>query len=292
MSNIDDTPKKQLELSGSGTGGKKRTAIGAGEGGEGDGPKEFPGSSNYPSFEIIPRVVICEPHELVRAGMTAMLPFCNVIGSTSEGAQAWELVKRVKPQLVITEISVDGINGIDLCKRIREFSPEIAILVSTHSYNATKYFHQTMRSGASGIYLKRSGCSELVKAVVEILNGQKYCDESIERLVHQHPVQMDTLNESLTTREIDVLIRLDLRNKEISEELDIPLKNVEKSIFSILRKLNSQTRTEAALKAVTLGCILLPVIPPRNIITGTTEEEDLALEHAENALRDLRQGFP
>lgn len=285
MSDTDNIPKKQLEVSGSGTGGRKRTAVGAGEGGEGDGPKEFPGSSDYPSFENIPRVVICEQHLLVRAAMKAMLPFCNVIGSASEGTEAWELARRIKPDLLITEIAVDGIDGIELCKRIRECSPTTAILISTHSYNATKFFHQAMRAGANGIYLKRTGRTELIKAVVEILNGRPYCDESVARLVHQRPAQIDSLQQRLTANEIEVLIRLDLRNKEIAEELGIPLKKVEKIIFSILKKLNLETRTEAARKAVNLGCVLLPVIPKRNMITGTTEDEDMALEHADEAFR-------
>lgn len=288
MSDTDDTPKKQLEVSGSGTGGRKRTAVGADDGGSGEGPKEFPGSSDYPSFEFIPRVVICEPHELVRAGMKRMIPFCNVIGEATEGTQAWEMVKRLKPELVITEIGVDGIYGIELCDRIRESFPKTAILISTHSYNATKFFHQAMRSGANGIYLKRSGRVELIKAVAETLNGRQYCDETVSRLVNQHPAQINSLNEGLTANEIDVLIRLDLRNKEIAEELGLQQKRVEELIYSILKKLKMETRIQAALKAVNLGFVLLPVMSRRNDITGTTEDEEMAWAHAEAALREYR----
>lgn len=291
MSDTDNTSKKQLEVSGSGTGGRKRTAVGAGEGGEGDGPKEFPGSSDYPSFENIPRVVICEQHLLVRAAMKAMLPFCNVIGSASEGTEAWELARRIKPDLLITEIAVDGIDGIELCKRIRECSPTTAILISTHSYNATKFFHQAMRAGANGIYLKRTGRTELIKAVVEILNGRSYCDESIACLINQNPAQIDSLNENLTANEIHVLMRLELRDKEIAEELGIPIKTVKDILFSIFKKLHLETRTEAARKAVNLGFVLLPVIQKRNLTWGTTEDEDMALEHAEKAFRDMRKGY-
>lgn len=286
MSDTDDTPKKQLELSGSGTGGRKRTAVGAGDGGEGDGPKELPGSSDYPSFEFIPRVVICEPHELVRAGMKRMIPFCNVIGEATEGTQAVELARRLQPDLVITEIGIDGIDSIELCNQIRESSPRSAILISTHSYNATKFFHRVMRSGANGVYLKRTGRLELVKAVADVLNHRNYCDQAIARLVNQHPSQINSLDEGLTEREIDVLIRLDLRNREIADELGIQLKKVEDVIFSILKKLNTETRTQAALKAVNLGFRLLPVMSPRNSTTGTTEDEDMAWAHAEAALKD------
>jgi len=284
MSNTDDTPKKQLELSGSGTGGRKRTAVGAGDGGDGDGPQEFPGGSEYPAFEIVPRVVICDQHMLIRAGMKRMIPFCNVIGEAEEGVQAWEVLRRVKPELVITEITLNAIDGLELCRRTRELLPETAILISTHSYSATKSFHQILRCGASGIYLKRSGRAELVKAVVESLNGRQYLDESVSRLVNQRPLQLNLLDDGLTDGELDVLIRLDLRNKEIAEELGIQLKKVEKLIAEILRKLNVETRMQAATKAVALGLTLLPVISPRRGVTGTTEEEEVALAHAEEAL--------
>lgn len=288
MSETDDAPKKQLEVSGSGTGGRKRTAVGADDGGSGEGPKEFPESSDYPSFEFIPRVVICEPHELVRAGMKRMIPFCNVVGEPPDGSQASEVIRMLQPDLAITEIEIDGIDGIELCNRIRESSPRTAILISTHSYNATKFFHRVMRSGASGVYLKRTGRLELVKAVADTLNGRTYCDETVSRLFNQHPSQINSLDEGLTEREIDVLVRLDLRNREIADELGIQPKKVEQVISSILKKINVETRVQAALKAVNLGFKLLPVMSRRNNTTGTTEDEEMAWAHAEEALKDSR----
>lgn len=286
MSDGDDIPKKQLEVSGAGTGGRKRTAIGADDGGAGKGPKEFPGSPENPSFDFIPRVVICEPHVLIRAGMKRMIPFCQVIGEASDGNEALALIRALQPELVITEIHVDGIYGTELCKLIRESFPKTSILISSHSYHATKFFHQVMRSGASGVYLKSSGRSELVKAVTDVLNGQNYCDESIARLVNQHPSPVISMPEPLTEREIEVLIRLDLRNRDIAEELGIQLNKVEKCISSILKKLGTETRTAAALMAVGLGFTLLPLMSSRNSVTGLTEEEELALAHAEAALKD------
>lgn len=287
MSDGDDIPKKQLEVSGSGTGGRKRTAIGADDGGAGEGPKEFPGSPENPFFDFIPRVVICEPHVLIRAGMKRMIPFCQVIGEASDGKEVAALVRTLQPELVITEIDVDGIDGTQLCKLIRETSPKTAILISTHLYHATKFFHQVMRNGASGVYLKRAGRSELVKAVAGVLKGQNYCDESIARLVNQNPSAVNSSPEPLTEREIDVLIRLDLRNRDIADELGMPLTEVEKYISSILKKLSTETRTAAALKAVRLGFTLLPVMPRRSSVTGITEEEELALAYAEAALKDV-----
>lgn len=285
MSEADDTPRKLLDVSGSGTGGRKRTAVGAGDGGEGEGPKELAGSSDYPSFEFLPRVVICEPHLVVRAGMKRMIPFCSIIGEAEDGLHAWTVIQNVKPELVITEIAINAIDGLELCSRVRELLPKTAILISTHSYSATKVFHQIIRNGASGIYLKRTGRVELVKAVTEVLNGRQYIDESVARLVNQSPPQLNLLDDSLTDREIDVLIRLDLRNKEIADELAIPLKKVEKLIYGILKKLNVETRAQAAQEAVNLGFTLLPVMSLRRGSSGLTEDEEMALAHAEEALK-------
>jgi hypothetical protein len=85
---------------------------------------------------------------------------------------------------------------------------------------------------------------------------------------------------------MDVLIRLDLRNKDIADELGIPLKKVEKQIYSIFEKLNVETRMQAAQEAVNLGFTLLPVMSPRKGVTGITEDEEMALAHAEAALKD------
>jgi DNA-binding CsgD family transcriptional regulator len=91
-------------------------------------------------------------------------------------------------------------------------------------------------------------------------------------------------NCNLTDREIEVLIRLDLRNKEIAEELDMKLRTVEKHIECILAKLKVPTRTAAALKAVQLGYVLLPKMPGRDPVTGVTHEQTVAELQAELAI--------
>jgi Response regulator containing a CheY-like receiver domain and an HTH DNA-binding domain len=91
-------------------------------------------------------------------------------------------------------------------------------------------------------------------------------------------------NCNLTDREIEVLIRLDLRNKEIAEELDMKLRTVEKHIECILAKLKVPTRTAAALKAVQLGYVLLPKMPGRDPVTGVSHEQTVAELQAELAI--------
>lgn len=108
-------------------------------------------------------------------------------------------------------------------------------------------------------------------------------DPKITQLVKQQP-SASAPNSNLTDREIEVLIRLDLRNKEIAEELDMKLRTVEKHIECILAKLKVPTRTAAALKAVQHGYVLLPKVPGRDPVTGVSHEQTVAELQAELAI--------
>jgi DNA-binding CsgD family transcriptional regulator len=161
--------------------------------------------------------------------------------------------------------------------------PKCNVLVLTDSYHATKYHNQLVRAGARGFCLKSSGPRTLFEAIDQVSHGNPYCDPKIIQLVKQTPAAA-TPAITLTEREIDVLIRLDLRNKEISEELDMKLRTVEKHIESILAKLKVPTRTAAALKAVQQGYVLLPKMPERDPITGVTHEHTMTELNAELAI--------
>jgi DNA-binding CsgD family transcriptional regulator len=124
----------------------------------------------------------------------------------------------------------------------------------------------------------------LFEAIEQVTRALPYCDPKITQLVKQAPTNTSMPNCNLTDREIEVLIRLDLRNKEISEELDMKLRTVEKHIECILAKLKVPTRTAAALKAVQLGYVLLPKMPGRDPVTGVTHEQTVAELQAELAI--------
>jgi DNA-binding CsgD family transcriptional regulator len=141
-----------------------------------------------------------------------------------------------------------------------------------------------MRAGARGFCLKSSGPRTLFEAIEQTTRGLPYCDPKITQLVKQQPTTTSQPNSNLTDREVEVLIRLDLRNKEIAEELDMKLRTVEKHIECILAKLKVPTRTAAALKAVQLGYVLLPKMPGRDPVTGLSHEQTVAELQAELAI--------
>ncbi|HEY9678113.1 MAG TPA: response regulator transcription factor [Drouetiella sp.] len=231
-----------------------------------------------------PRTVICERHELIRFGLKRVVSeVVEIVGEASDGMAAMELIRSKRPDFVITDVDLDILNGVEICRRVHEETPQANVLVLTDSYHATKYHNQLVRASARGFCLKSSGPRTLFEAIEQVTRGLPFCDPKITQLVKQSPAT-SMPNSNLTDREIEVLIRLDLRNKEISEELDMKLRTVEKHIECILAKLKVPTRTAAALKAVQLGYVLLPKMPGRDPVTGVTHEQTVAELQAELAI--------
>ncbi len=231
-----------------------------------------------------PRTVLCERHELIRFGLKRVVSeVVEIVGEASDGMAAIEMIRRLRPDFVILDVDLDALNGVEVVRRITSELPNSNSLILTDSYHATKYHNQLMRAGARGFCLKSSGPRTLFEAIEQVTRALPYCDPKITQLVKQSATT-SMPNCNLTDREIEVLIRLDLRNKEISEELDMKLRTVEKHIECILAKLKVPTRTAAALKAVQLGYVLLPKMPGRDPVTGVTHEQTVAELHAELAI--------
>lgn len=238
---------------------------------------------NRPSM-FRPRTVLCERHELIRFGLKRVVSeVVEIVAEAADGMSACEIIRSLKPDFIILDVDLDVLNGVEVCRRVSQELPNSNVLVLTDSYHATKYHNQLMRAGARGFCLKSSGPRTLFSAIEQVTRGLPYCDPKITQLVKQQP-SSNAPNSNLTDREIEVLIRLDLRNKEIAEELDMKLRTVEKHIECILAKLKVPTRTAAALKAVQHGYVLLPKVPGRDPVTGVSHEQTVAELQAELAI--------
>jgi DNA-binding NarL/FixJ family response regulator len=279
-------PKTQLESARGGSGRKGRTAIGAGNGGNSDNTDPSVFWPEGPNLVNRPRTIICDRHELLRAGLKAMIePFVQIVGEVADGMAAIEYIRRLRPDLVVLDVDLDLLNGVEVCRRVGQELLNSTVLVFTDSYHATKNYNRLTRVGALGLCLKSSGPQILFEAIEQVTRSLPYCDPKITQFVKQSPTISTTPKRDLTDGEIEVLIRLDMRNNEICEELDIQLRAVEKHIYSILQKLQVPTRTAAALKAVQMGYRLLPVMISRDTLTGKTHEQIAAEKFAEEALR-------
>ncbi|MFN8659156.1 MAG: response regulator transcription factor [Candidatus Obscuribacterales bacterium] len=283
MSDEDFTPQPKPETERGGSGRKGKTAVGTGNGGSFDDFQYWPsGEGGSPSANR-PSVVIYDRSLLFRFAFAAMLEPAALIVSDVVSADALvESASTRRPDLLLMSFDDEELHFIELCRRLSVDFFGASIIVATNSYLATKYHNQLVRAGVLGVCLKSSDSDVFLEAVSTTSRKRPYCDPAIERLIKQS--QAMPVGTNLTDREIEVLVRLDLRNDKIAEELGMKLRTVEKYIECILAKLKVPTRSAAALKAIELGLVLLPKVENRE------QEQGEAVRRAESAIAEwLRQ---
>lgn len=184
------------------------------------------------------RVALVDDHSLVRDGIRALLAvvdFLAIVGEADSGASAVEMVRESQPDLLLVDIGLKDMNGLELTRLLRREHPSIKILILS-MYDNNEYVSESVRSGASGYVLKNSPSREIIAAIEAIASGGTfYSAEIAQKLAADRP----TDNE-LTPRESEVLCKmvLGLNNKEMARELDISVRTVETHRLSIRRKLN------------------------------------------------------
>ncbi|MBC7946887.1 MAG: response regulator transcription factor [Chitinophagaceae bacterium] len=189
-------------------------------------------------------ILIADDHTLVRETWSYILNSDSrfqVVAECSNGEDAVEKAKELRPQVVIMDINMPGMNGIDATQHIRKFSPGSKILgVSLHTQPA--YARKMMQKGASGYVTKNSSCEEMFKAIIEIQNKRKYICEEIKGILSDQILQGDdqqTGLNSLSRREIEIIgfIKKGFSSREIANELKISVKTVEVHRYNTLKKL-------------------------------------------------------
>jgi DNA-binding NarL/FixJ family response regulator len=191
------------------------------------------------------RIVVVDDHTLVRETWSEILnsdPRFAVIAQAGTGEQAIELARKLHPDIVIMDVNLPGMNGIDATEQVISFSPGTKVLgVSMHTQPA--YARKMMQNGASGYVTKNSSREEMVEAIVEICKGNKYICTEIKNILSEQMVNGDdpqkTMN-SLSHREIQIVafIQKGLSSKEIADLLFVSVKTIEVHRYNILRKLN------------------------------------------------------
>lgn len=208
------------------------------------------------------KVIICDDQAIVRDGLTMLLklePDIQIIGTASEGATAVELVDKESPDLVLMDLKMPILNGVEATRQIKTRHPDIKVLVLT-TYDDDQWIFDAIHAGASGYLLKDTPRDELIKAIRGTIAGKTYVDPSIAGKVlgqvYSRQTQPTTLvTAKLTERELDILrlIAKGLSNIDISEQLYLSEGTIRNHVSSILSKLGVSDRTQAAVIAIQHG---------------------------------------
>jgi NarL family two-component system response regulator LiaR len=219
------------------------------------------------------RVLVADDHAIVRKGICALLetePHIEVVGEAHDGQDAIVAAGRLAPDVILMDLVMPGMDGLEATRRLTSREPATRILVLTSFHGDDKVF-PAIKAGALGYLLKDSGPEDLVEAIEQVYRGESSLHPSIARRLLQElsaPAQPAPDTESLTEREIEVLrlIAKGQSNREISADLTISEATVRTHVSNILSKLNLCSRTQAALYALKEGLASLNEAEP----TATT----------------------
>jgi DNA-binding NarL/FixJ family response regulator len=208
------------------------------------------------------KVIICDDQALIRDGLEMLLTLekdIDVVGQAQDGAEALELVAQHHPDLVLMDLKMPGMNGIEATRQIRIHYPAVNVLVLT-TYDDDEWMFDAIRAGAAGYLLKDTPREEVIKAVRGTVEGKSFVDPAVAgKLLGQvadRQTQPATLiTDKLTKREVDVLRLLarGLTNADIAARLHLSEGTVRNHVSAIFAKLDVSDRTQAAVIAIQHG---------------------------------------
>jgi len=212
------------------------------------------------------RVLLADDQTLVREGFRMILeaqPDIEVVGEASDGAQAVELARKINPDVVLMDIRMPGMDGLDATRALlRSGAPTRVVILTT--FDLDEYVYEAFKAGASGFLLKDLPRSQLIAAVRTTADGEALLSPSItRRLIEEfvrNPPQPDGIPEALrdlSERELDVLrlVARGLSNAEIADRLVVSAATVKTHVAHILQKLDLRDRVQAVVLAYDTGLV-------------------------------------
>lgn len=201
-------------------------------------------------------IVIADDHPLIRAGMASLLQSTGsfaLLGQASDGEQAAELYQRLRPEILLMDMSMPGCDGIEATQRIRRQHPQARIIILS-AHEGDEVVHRAMRAGASGYLLKSAPFAELLDCIACVLAGRQYLAQELSAKLAGRVHGSD-----LSTREQEILVHLatGMSNKLIARVAGIGVGTVKFHINNILAKLDAASRTEAVMLASRRGMLQL-----------------------------------
>ena len=208
------------------------------------------------------KVIICDDQAIVRDGLAMLLklePDIDIVGTAEDGAEAVEMVADKAPDLILMDLKMPIMNGVEATRQIMMKYPEVKVLVLT-TYADDEWVFDAIQAGASGYLLKDTPREELIKAVRGTVTGKAYVDPTIARKVLEQVSSRQTqpgtlITSKLTEREVEVLrlIAKGLSNADIADRLFLSDGTVRNHVSAILAKLGVSDRTQAAVIAIQHG---------------------------------------
>ena len=211
------------------------------------------------------RVVIAEDQTMFREGLRALLssdPTLEVVGEAEDGREAIQLVNQLAPDLVLMDLSMPRMHGVESIREIKKRAPETKILVLTVHTNE-EYILATLEAGAGGYVVKQATYSELLTAIKTVFSGRPYLSPVISEKVisgyldGRRSLESESSWDTLTAREREILklIAEGYKNKEIADLLCLSIRTVEKHRANLMRKLDLRSVSAITAYAIEKGLI-------------------------------------
>ncbi len=207
------------------------------------------------------RVILADDHAVVRAGIRQFLEHSGdiqVVGEADDGLAAQELIKTHRPDVAVLDIQMPKASGIEVTRWIRSNLRQVGILVLT-AYDDDPYVMAVLQAGANGYVLKTASPEEIIQAVRDVHAGKSALDATIAQKLIAHITNQTEGQEveTLTERELEVLTLAakGYTNKAIARQLNISDRTVQGHLAHVFDKLHASSRTEAVMRAVSLGWI-------------------------------------
>lgn len=203
------------------------------------------------------KVMIADDHSLIREGIKQLLEFdgsIEVIAQAADGNECLDVLSDSEPDILLLDINMPGINGIDVLQELKKKRPALKILILT-VHNEVEYLVKAVDIGADGYVLKDAGSDELKDAICRVVEGEQYIQSSLIPALNSRIINRNIDKEkidSLTKREIEILKQIagGRFNKEIAESLNITERTVKNHISNLFKKIDVNDRTQAAVFAI------------------------------------------
>ncbi|MEN8240784.1 MAG: response regulator transcription factor [Chloroflexota bacterium] len=210
------------------------------------------------------KVLVCDDQVVVCEGLEMILnsdKTIEVVGIAHDGYQALELVAEKNPDIVLMDLKMPGMNGIQATREIQKGFPQVKVLVLT-TFGEDEWVFDAIQSGAVGYLLKGTPRQELIQAVKGTAEGRSHIDPAVGGKILSHVAKSTqqkntTINSELSERELEILVLIaqGLTNAEIAEKLFLTKGTVRNYVSAVLTKLQVEDRTQAAILAVRHGLV-------------------------------------